>query len=239
MSHAALPALVFLVAALYSSVGHGGASGYLAALALCGYAPAEMKTSALLLNLLVAGIAFVNYRRAGHFNARLFWPFAVASIPAAFVGGLMKIAPSVYAGLLAFALVAAALRLILPDFKKSTPSPPNLPISAAVGAGTGLLSGMVGVGGGIFLSPIVILCGWADAKTTAGISAAFIWVNSAAGLLGQLRQGMPGALSLWPLALCAAAGGLIGSNVGARRLTPMGLRRLLGAVLLVAAYKIA
>ena len=231
--------LVFTVAVLYSSVGHGGASGYLAALALCGFAPAEMRASALQLNLLVAGIAFANYRQAGHFNARLFWPFAAASIPLAYLGGRISVPPRTYAWLLCLTLAAAALKLILPDPKKTAPAPPALPAAAAVGGAIGLLSGVVGVGGGIFLSPLMILMGWADAKTTAGVSAAFIWVNSAAGLLGHLHGGASSALPLWPLAVSAAAGGLIGSSVGARRLTPLSLRRVLGAVLLVAAYKIA
>ncbi|MBI3553613.1 MAG: sulfite exporter TauE/SafE family protein [Elusimicrobia bacterium] len=239
MAHPALLPLIFLVALLYSSVGHGGASGYLAALALCGFAPAEMKASALILNLLVAGIAFFNYWKAGHFNARLFWPFAAASIPLAFLGGLIQLPPRTYSLLLAAALAVAAWRLILPSGAPGSRStPPSLPAAAATGGGIGLLSGLVGVGGGIFLSPLMILLGWADAKTTAGVSAAFIWVNSAAGLYGHLSQQGAQTLSLWPLAAAAGAGGLAGSYAGAKKLTAVWLRRLLGLVLLIAAFKL-
>lgn len=236
----ALWALIFFVALLYSSVGHGGASGYLAALSLFGYAPAEMKASALLLNLLVAGVSFLSYRRAGHFDGRLLWPFAIASIPAAFVGGFLKIPPRAYALLLAAVLVFAAVRLIFvtgatPD---SPPRPPRAAAALATGGGIGLLSGLVGVGGGIFLSPLMILLGWADAKRTAAASAAFIWVNSAAGLFGHLSRQGPATLSLWPLAVAGLAGGILGSHAGARRLSTLWLRRLLGAVLALAAFKL-
>lgn len=231
--------LIFAVAALYSSVGHGGASGYLAALSLFGFAPAQMKASALLLNLLVAAISFANYWKAGYFKARLFWPFAAASIPLAFVGGYVKLPPKTYSLLLAAALVIAAVRLILKDGAGKGPSQmPALPASLAVGGGVGLLSGLVGVGGGIFLSPLMILFGWADAKETAAVSAAFIWVNSAAGLFGNLKSQGPGALSLWGLSAAALAGGVLGSHFGAKRLSVLALRRTLGAVLLIAAYKL-
>ena len=237
-SRGALLGLVFGVALLYSSVGHGGASGYLAALALAGFAPAEMKSSALALNLLVAGLAFYNYRKAGFFSWKLFWPLAAASIPAAYLGGLIKVPAEVYAKLLAFALAAAAIRLIFLEPARKAPRAPNLPVSAGVGAATGLLSGIVGVGGGIFLSPLMILLGWADPKTTAGVSAAFIWVNSASGLVGHFQRNPLSTLPLWDLAAAAVAGGLVGSRLGAKNLTPLSLRRLLGVVLLLAAYKI-
>lgn len=233
--------LTFLVALLYSSVGHGGASGYLAVLALFGFTPDEMRSSALLLNLLVAGVAFANYFRAGHFERRLFWPFALSSIPFAFIGGRSTAPPKVYAALLAAALAFAAFRLIMPspETGRTDNSPPSAPLALALGAAIGLLSGLVGVGGGIFLSPLMILLGWADARRTAAVSAAFIWVNSAAGLLGQAsRFASHQPLTLWPLALAALAGGLIGSRAGARSFTPLLLRRVLGVVLLTAALKL-
>lgn len=236
-----LGALVFLVALAYSSVGHGGASGYLAVLSLFSFASAQMAPSALCLNLLVAGTAFVAYRRAGHFSARLLAPFALASIPAAFLGGLTPVSPQVYGVLLAVVLFYAAVRLaVQPD---SAPGegflrPPGLAVALPVGAGIGYLSGVVGVGGGIFLSPLLILLRWADAKRTAAVSAAFIFLNSAAGLYGHLSRARMDWYSLLPLVGAAFAGGLVGSTLGARRLRAFWLRRLLAAVLVVAAYKL-
>jgi uncharacterized protein len=231
--------LIAGVGFLYGSVGHGGASGYLAALALMGYPPAGFKASALLLNLLVAAISFWSFRRAGHFDWKLFWPFIVLSVPCAFIGAFIHLTPRHYGLILAGTLVLAGLRLALPDpAGKQAASKPPLTVALASGGALGLLSGVVGVGGGIFLSPLMILLGWADAKKTAAISAAFIWVNSAAGLAGALKQSGTGSLSLWPLALAAGAGGLAGSRLGARHATVLQLRRLLAVVLLIAAYKL-
>lgn len=235
-----LHVLIFLVGFLYGSVGHGGASGYLAALALMGYAPAAFKASALLLNLLVAAISFWSFRREGHFDWKLFWPFAVLSIPCAYLGGWLRVSPRVYGLLLAATLACAALRLALPE--PAGGSPPRRPpsgLALAVGAALGLLSGMVGVGGGIFLSPLLILGGWADAKKTAAVSAAFIWVNSAAGVFGSIGQAGLGPLSLWPLAVAAGLGGLLGSRLGASYVDVQALRRLLALVLALASYKLA
>jgi uncharacterized membrane protein YfcA len=235
-----LGSLIFLVALLYSSVGHGGASGYLAALSLCGYVPQEMRACALLLNLLVSGIAFLNYSTAGHFDRRLFWPFAVASIPLAFIGGQMNLGPRTWSLLLAAALALACLRLMLddPEEPQKAPRPPKIPLALGLGGGIGFLSGLIGVGGGIFLSPLMILRSWAKVHTAAGVSAAFIWVNSAAGLYGNLKsQGAPPS-GLWPLALAAFLGGTLGSHLGARKLDSPTLRRLLGLVLLIAAFKL-
>ncbi len=231
---------VFAVALLYASVGHGGASGYLAVLALFGFAPQSMKASALVLNLLVAAVSFHHFRSAGHFKKSLFWPFAAASIPLAFVGGWIALPARVYAGLLAATLLFAAFRLIVFPSSEAARPPRRPSLGASLGAGgaIGLLSGLVGVGGGIFLSPIMILLGWADAKETAAVSAAFIWVNSASGLIGQIRSQGLDAASLWPLAVAAAAGGWLGASTGARRVPAAALRRLLGLVLLVAVFKL-
>jgi len=236
-----LLALVFLVAVAYSSVGHGGASGYLAVLSFFGLAPAAMAPGALCLNLLVAGTSFTSYWRAGHFTSRLLWPFLLTSIPFAFLGGLTAVSPRTYLLLLAAVLVFAACRLLAvvpPKQEERFLQVPNLLVTLPVGAGIGFLSGIIGVGGGIFLSPLIILLKWADAKRTAAASAAFIWVNSAAALYGHLlRKNVDWSALLW-LVGAAFAGGLIGSQLGARRLQGLWLRRILGVVLLVATVKL-
>jgi uncharacterized membrane protein YfcA len=238
---ALLLALIFFVAVAYSSVGHGGASGYLAVVSFFGLAPAAMAPSALLLNLLVAGLSFLSYWRAGHFVPRLLWPFLITSIPCAFLGGLLGISPQIYLLLLGAVLIFAALRLVAGAPAKSDESllrPPPLAAALPAGAGIGLLSGMVGVGGGIFLSPLMILLRWADAKRTAAASAAFIWINSAAGVYGHLaRERVDWSGLVW-LVGAAFAGGLAGSWLGARRLPGLWLRRILALVLLTAAVKL-
>lgn len=229
--------LIGAVAFLYSLVGHGGASGYLAVLSLAGAEPGAMKTSALALNLLVAGIAFGNYWRAGHFRARLFWLFAAGSIPAAFLGGRLDLSPRLYDLVLGAALVVAALRMWLPDVSAREPKPPRAPLALAGGAAMGFVSGVIGVGGGIFLSPLLLLAGWADAKQTAAVSAAFIWVNSVSGLTGHLsRWTGTGLEPSWIAA--AAAASIAGSWIGAQKLPPLALRRTLAVVLLLAAVKL-
>jgi len=239
-----LSLLIFLAALLYSTVGHGGASGYLAAMALYGLAPDVMKPTALTLNLVVAGLGTYRYARAGCFAWNLFWPFAVLSIPLAFVGGKSTLPPQVYRILLGLVLLFAAWRLAFRqrDHAPSELKPVQLPLALLIGAVIGLLSGLTGVGGGIFLSPILLLLGWATVRQTAGVSAAFILVNSVAGLLGQGLQGQGHGLQALPKdilwwALAALAGGLIGTELGSRRLSPIMMRRLLAAVLVVAAVK--
>lgn len=238
---ALLLALVFLVAAAYASVGHGGASGYLAVLSFFGLAPAAMAPSALCLNLLVAGTSFISYRRAGHFVFRLLWPFLLTSIPFAFLGGLTPVSARTYLLLLAVVLIFAAYRLLAvvpPREEESFLRVPSLWVALPVGAGIGFLSGIIGVGGGIFLSPLVILLKWGDAKRTAAASAAFIWVNSVAGLYGHLlRKQMDWGALIW-LVAAAFAGGLVGSTLGARRFPGLWLRRILGVVLLIATVKL-
>jgi uncharacterized membrane protein YfcA len=233
-----LAAGIFLAAVLYSSVGHGGASAYLAVMALAGIAPAVMRPTALVLNLFVAGIAAVQFARAGHFSWRLFWPFALGSIPLAYFGGTIHLPTDVYKQILGAVLLFAALRLVFEPRGKA-PERAAMPVWLAilVGAAVGLLSGLTGVGGGIFLSPILLVGGWAQPKPVAAVSAAFIWVNSLAGLAGQAPS-----LAMIPVAAyswggAAVFGGLLGSTYASRRLPGRTLKRLLAAVLVVAGVK--
>ena len=238
---ALLLGLVFFVALTYSSVGHGGASGYLAVLSFFGLAPAAMAPGALCLNLLVAGTSFLSYRRAGHFNPRLLWPFLLTSIPFAFLGGLAPVSARAYLIILAGALIFAAYRLLVvvpPPAEESFLRAPSLWVTLPAGAAIGFVSCVIGVGGGIFLSPLIILLKWADAKRTAAVSAAFIWLNSLAGLYGQLLKSPVDWTGLVPLVAVAFAGGLVGSYLGAHRFRGLWLRRVLGVVLLVATIKL-
>lgn len=234
-----LTALIFTAALLYSSVGHAGASGYLAAMALFGLAPASMKPAALALNILVAAIATVKYYRAGCFSWGLFWPFAAVSIPFAYLGGLLSLPGVVYKPLLGVILLYAAWRSVREAGKAVAAEikPPRRAVAAATGGGLGLLSGLTGVGGGIFLSPLLLFLGWAETRQVSGTSAAFILVNSIAGLIGVASSGprLPEALPLW-LGV-AMLGGFIGSEFGSRRLSSPAIKRLLAVVLAIAGGK--
>ncbi len=232
--------LIFLVALGYSFVGHGGASGYLAVLSFFGFATYKMAQSALILNIFVSAIALYSYGRAGYFNFKIFFPFIITSIPFAFVGGMLNISNKFYNLLLSFALIFIALRLFLfqqeKDFNYLTKSPHLIP-SLLIGMVIGFLSGMIGIGGGIFLSPILVLMRWADSKTTCGVSAAFILVNSLAGIYGHILRKGVNIQELWPFIFVALSGGLIGSSLGAYYAKPRALRCALGVVLFVAAFK--
>ena len=239
MSTFTLLVLIFLVAVVYASVGHGGASGYLAAMSLLAYAPAAMASSALLLNLLVAGTSCLTFWRAGHGSFQLLWPFIVGSVPAALIGGWLPVSARTYGWLLAAALLVAGIRLCLPAFQRAEPlKRPRLSIAVFAGVGVGLLSGVVGVGGGIFLSPLMMLLRWADAKQTAAASAGFIVVNSTAGLIGRFVAGRFVMSPLVPLVVAAFAGGVVGSRLGANHFSGLWLRRLLAVVLVIAAGKL-
>ncbi|TSA32875.1 MAG: sulfite exporter TauE/SafE family protein [Verrucomicrobiaceae bacterium] len=226
----------FAAAMLYSSVGHGGASAYLAVMALAGFAPEVMRPCALWMNLAVSAIATFAFLRAGHFRLRLFWPFAVTAIPMAFIGGCLHVRSELFLLLVAISLVVAAIRLFLPE--SSGPLRP-LPIGIAMACGIiiGLLSGLVGIGGGIFLTPLLLLAGWAGPRGAAAVSAPFIFVNSAAALAGMAggSVAMPTAFPIWLAA--AVAGGMAGAFCGSRLGRPVWLRPVLGAVLLIASAK--
>lgn len=232
--------LLMLVAFLYSSVGHGGASGYLALMALYGFAPEVMKPTALLLNIFVSAIAFLNYFRGGYFSWKLFWPLALTAVPAAYLGGLTTPPAALYKQLLGAFLLITAIRFILPfEHRENTTKPVNLYLALFIGACIGLFSGMIGIGGGIILSPLLILLGWADLKQAAAVSALFILVNSISGLGGQLQQGLFFSPDMLLFVGVALAGGLGGAYFGAFRFHQKTLRIILAVVLFIASLKLS
>lgn len=235
-----LTALIFTAALLYSAVGHGGGSGYLAAMAICAISPAIMKPTALTLNILVASIATVHYYRAGCFSWKLFIWFAIGAVPFAFLGGKMTLPDQIYKQIVGLILLYAAFRLIFKPKNaviEEAIQIPAIPIMIGIGILIGFLSGLTGVGGGIFLSPLILLMGWGATREVSGVSAMFILVNSAAGLLGKLSSlnDLPTALPYWMIA--AAIGGWLGSNYGAKQLNINILQKILGIVLVIAGVK--
>jgi len=242
MLEALLPLAFFAVALLYSSVGHAGATGYLALMALVGLAPEVMRPTALVLNLAVASIAVVRFARAGHLPWHLLPPLLAASIPAVLVTGALSIPDQIYRPLLALVLLAAAIRLAAgaraDTSNERATHPPRTATSLVVGGAIGLLAGTTGTGGGVFLTPLVIARRWSSTRAAAGLSASFILANSLAGIAAR-----PAALTLLPdtlpmALLCAAAGGLLGSELGARRVRLITLRRMLAAVMAIAAVRL-
>lgn len=226
---------ISIIAFLYASVGFGGATGYLAAMSFFGIPPKIMASTALLLNILVASISFTSFHRAGHLRRGLLMPFLFTSVPAAFLGGTFKITDEIYLILLYVVLTFVAIRLLFFSNQQDDDQPlRSIPLiwSLAIGLGIGLLSGMVGIGGGIFLSPIIIFARWGTPKQASAVSAAFIVLNSISGLIGRFVGGTfqldAFSLSLIPLGLLGA---LIGSYWGALRFTGLSLRRALGVIM--------
>ncbi|OIQ93636.1 sulfite exporter TauE/SafE [mine drainage metagenome] len=231
--------LLFLVAFLYASVGHGGASGYLALMAIFSIAPDVMKPTALLLNLFVSLTSFIQFYRGQHFKWKIFFPLAIASVPLAFVGGLMVVDGTIYKKILGLLLLIPVIRfLFFPNFNVSEIKKSNITISLVIGGGIGLLSGMIGIGGGIILSPILLLLKWTDQKQTAAISALFIFVNSLSGLAGQLTKGIHFSADMYGFVFIAFCGGLCGAYFGAHRFKQTVLKNVLAVVLLMAAIKL-
>jgi len=230
---------LFVVAFLYSSVGHGGASGYLALMALFGIEIALMKPSALTLNLFVSSIAFISYYRGGHFRLNILLPFAITSIPMAFLGATLDISPELYKKILGVCLLIAALRIVIRP-KESSVSRRNLsiPVALLTGAVVGFFSGMIGIGGGIILSPLLLITNWANMKETAAISAAFIFLNSLSGLIGHIMAGMEVSPKIGLWITIAVAGGLAGSYTGSFRFSSNHLKHLVTAVLIIASIKL-
>ena len=238
----ALLALGMLFAAFgYASVGHGGASAYIAAMALAGVAPAEMRPIALLLNILVSSLGTWKFQRAGHFRWRLFWPFALVSIPMAYLGGAITLPGQAYKILVGAVLLYAAWQLWRSakrgEEMREVREPP-LGWAMAIGAAMGLLAGLTGVGGGIFLSPLLLMLGWAGTKQTSAVAAPFILVNSLAGLAAVFvakSTAMPSYA--WALAPAVVVGGWLGAEYGSRRFANPVVRRVLAVVLGLAGAK--
>ena len=231
-----------LVAAfVYASVGHGGASAYIAAMALAGIAPAEMRPIALTLNILVSALATYKFWRAGHFRWRLFWPFAAVSIPFAYLGGAITLPGNLYKVVVGLVLVYAGWQLWRSFRAGEEMRPvrePAVPLAMAIGAAMGLLSGLTGVGGGIFLSPLLLMLGWAGTKQTSAVAAPFILVNSVAGLAAGFVAGTAALPeSTWVLAAVVLVGGWLGAEYGSRRFANPVVRRVLAVVLAVAGAK--
>ena len=236
----ALGLAFFLAAALFASVGHGGASAYLAVMGLFGMVQAEMKPIALALNIAVSLVALIAFARAGHFRGRLFWPLAATSVPAAFLGGWLQSPEPVFKLLLAAALSFGAWRLAFGRRTDETNlQAPRLPALLTLGLVIGFLSGLIGIGGGIFLTPLLILLRWSSAKSAAAISAAFIFANSCSGIAGFMLKGNAIPSQAWTLLPLVLAGAWLGSLWGSRRAQVLALQRALAAVLIVAAAKFA
>jgi len=228
-----------IVAFLYASVGHGGASGYLALMALFSFAPETMKPTALLLNLFVAGISFFYYYKEGYFNKKLFLSFAITSIPLAFLGGTIEIDASIYKKILAILLVFAILKM-LNVFGKESENIKEVKLwqGLIVGGIIGFFSGLIGIGGGIILTPIILLLHWGNMKEAAAVSALFIWVNSAAGLVGQFSSGITLETNTFIWVAVALIGGVLGGYFGSKKINNTNLRYILAFVLVIACFKL-
>lgn len=231
--------LLIVIAFLYSSVGHGGASGYLALMAFFAFAPEDIRPTALLLNISVSLIACIQYYRSGYFKWSLFWPFAITSIPMAFIGGLITVDAGLYKKILAVLLLFSVIKLLGVKFKtKEVVVKQNKIVSLLIGAAIGFFSGMIGIGGGIILSPLILLLHWADMKQTAAVSAAFIFVNSIAGLAGLFTIGFKYNNEMGLMILIALVGGIIGSYFGAKKFESAFLSKILAFVLVIAIVKL-
>lgn len=231
---------VFFVAILYSSVGHGGASGYLAVLTIAGLSIVDIKSSALILNIIVSSTAFIMYFKAGHFKWKLFYPFAITSIPFAFIGALFDINPTLYKQILGVCLLIAVLKLIGVFGKKKTNQIKEIPLLYAliIGSVLGFVSGIIGIGGGIILSPLILFFSWANEKQTSATSALFILVNSMAALVGVFKNDFKFENHFLVLICIAVLGGIIGSYWGSTKAMSKTLNVSLGIVLTFAALKL-
>lgn len=236
----AMMALISCVALLYSSIGHGGASGYILVMLLFGFAPAEIRPTVLIANIMVSSIAATQFYRAGYFPWSIFWKFAIASVPFAYVGGSLTLTSESYKMIAGIVLCFSALRLMISRTERLSRAvrAPSTPAFLMSGAAIGFISGLIGIGGGVFLSPLVILAGWAGLRETSAIAALFVLINSVSGLLGQMNsfQGLPPVCLI--IVGAAIAAGFLGSMLGSKRLPLAALRSALSFVLLIAAWKL-
>lgn len=240
MEPAAILAAIFFIAFLYASVGHGGASGYLAVMALLSYPREVTRPSALLLNIVVAGVAWLGYARGGYFSWRRAWPLIAASVPAAFLGGTLRLPLPLYNLLLAVGLLLAAFRILAAGhWNQAQRREPSLAASLPVGGIIGLVSGAIGIGGGVFLSPLMLFAGWGGLKEVAATSAFFILVNSLSGLLGWASAGFWSSDAMpWPWVASAFFGGVLGAHQGVWRWSNRRLAHVLAVVLIFASFKL-
>lgn len=231
--------IAFLVVAfLYGSVGHGGASGYLALMALLNMSPLVMKPTALILNLIVSLVSFLSFYKARHFKSAMLWPLVVTSIPAAYLGSIIPVSEPLYKKILAIVLLIAVIRMLLKPPSADKISTPKWYWLSLAGAVIGLLSGMIGMGGGILLSPLLLMMGWANMQQTAAISAIFIFLNSASGMLGQLKKGFDLAPSMFIIIAFVLVGGWLGAYMGSSRFKTTELKFILALVLVLAVSKL-
>jgi len=232
-----LLAAIALMAVLYSSVGHGGASGYLAAMALWGLAPQEMRPAALVMNIVVTCWLLYRFQPYKLMPHRLFWPLALASTPAAFVGGLWVIDVLSYHLLVGLLLGLAAIRMLVSNKVTEEIQLPALGLVLLVGGLLGFSAGLTGIGGGVFLSPILLIFGWCTVRQSTAVAAGFILLNSVAGLAGYVVSEQPWPLGTGWLMLAAFVGCLLGAELASHRASSMALRKLLAAVLIIASGK--
>src|SRR4051794_17970104 len=229
---------VGVIAFLYSSVGHAGASGYIAMMTLFGLAPTVIRPTALVLNILVAAIGAFQFWRAGYFSWRLFWPFALLAIPAAYLGGYLPVPAAILKIVIGVVLLFSAVRLFFRQGDPPDIAAPAAPAAVAIGAGIGFLSGLTGTGGGIFLTPLLLFCHWASIRGAAAVSAVFILVNSMAGLVGFISSGRAIPSFAWILAVAAVIAGTLGSYFGSRRFPVRTISIILAVVLVLAGCKL-
>jgi uncharacterized protein len=234
------PVALMLVAFLYASIGHGGASGYLAIMALFNISPESMRSSILILNLLVSLVSFINYWHKGYFKWRLFWVFSISSIPAAFLGSMIPLHENIYKQLLGICLVFSVFRLTGFGKKKASKDigKPELLQGIIVGGIIGLLSGMIGIGGGVLLSPVILLFHWGNMKETAAVSALFIFANSLAGISGIAIRGFHVNNEIYLWLVIVFIGAILGGYFGSKKFNLSVLKYILAVVLSIASAKL-
>ena len=229
---------LLFISFMYSSIGHGGASGYLALMAIFNFSPEMMRPTGIILNLFVSGIAFYHFWKSGYFNKKLFLIFSISSIPLSFIGGTLIIDATVYKITLGIILLFSIVRIISKSKNENKTKPINIPLGIIIGGLIGFLSGLIGIGGGIILSPIILLLSWGKIKESAAVSALFIWVNSAAGLLGQYSNEVELSKYIWIYILMVIIGGYFGSYISAKYLSNKLLKGLLSLIIISASLKL-